>query len=342
MAKSETDSLKTAAQAEMFANRLRKRHRHLQKWARRIGTDVYRLYDRDIPEVPLVLDLYGGTTDGAAVSGALYRRPYEKDEKEEELWLAAMRQAAARALELPEENIFLKQRQRQRGESQYGKLAGSGILREVHEGGLAFRVNLSDYLDTGFFIDRRSMRALVRAEAKDKQVLNLFCYTGAFSLCTAAGGAASVDSVDLSNTYLDWAKDNFSLNKFDSPQYRFIRSDVLQYLDEAAKQRKQWDIIILDPPAFSNSKKMIGDLDLQRDHVDLIVRCLRLLSPGGRLWFSANMRHFKLDSGTLKNAAYKGAAFSDIEIQDQSPYMEDEDLKGKKIPLCFTFSNHPR
>jgi 23S rRNA G2069 N7-methylase RlmK/C1962 C5-methylase RlmI len=330
---------KTASQAEMLGNRLRKRRRHLKKWAGRIGTDLYRLYDRDIPEIPLVLDCYGD-----AVSGALYERPYEKDEAEEERWLEAMGDAAAAALEIPRGHIFIKQRRRRRGKAQYDKLAEQRFIRDVREGDLRFRVNLSDYLDTGLFPDRRRMRFLCAAEAAGKRVLNLFCYTAAFSVHAAAGGAASVDSVDLSNTYLDWAALNFGLNGLraerlpspdlrrlrppgDGPRYSLIRADVRAFLDRAEAAGLSWDMIILDPPAFSNSKSVNATLDLRRDHRELISRCLARLRRGGKLWFSANPRHFKLDP-----AAFPGAAATDL-----GPLIRDEDFRGRKIPLCFTF-----
>jgi 23S rRNA G2069 N7-methylase RlmK/C1962 C5-methylase RlmI len=347
---------KTASQAEMLGNRLKKRRRHLGKWARRTGTDVYRLYDRDIPEIPLVLDLYGD-----AVSGALYQRPYEKDEAEEDRWLEAMGTAAAAALDIPRDRIFLKQRRilrgRQQGKVQYGKMAETGFTREVREGGLRFRVNLSDYMDTGLFPDRRRMRALTASEAAGKRVLNLFCYTAAFSVYAAAAGAAGVDSVDISNTYLDWGALNFELNglraeRVDLPRFlsretgrgsagnprrgspgekgplphALIHGDVLPFLDGAAAAGLSWDMIILDPPAFSNSKRMRDDLDLRRDHRELILGCLTLLSPGGKLWFSANPRRFTLDP-----ADFPGAAVRDISL-----LMEDEDFRGKRIPRCFT------
>jgi 23S rRNA G2069 N7-methylase RlmK/C1962 C5-methylase RlmI len=332
---------KTTFQGEMLFNRLRKRERHLRKWARRTGTDVYRLYDRDIPEIPLVLDWYGG-----AVSGALYERPYEKDEDEEDSWLSAMAASIAGALEIPQSRIFLKQRRRQRGKAQYDKFAENRFVRDVREGGLFFRVNLSDYLDTGLFPDRRRMRILAGAEAAGKRVLNIFCYTAAFSVHAAAGGAAEVDSLDLSNTYLDWGAVNFGLNGFKAervgpslildpprsgggklPALRLIRADALPFLAGARRRRRSWDLIILDPPAFSNSKKMTHTLDLRRDHRELIFRCLELLSPGGKLWFSANPRHFKLDP-----ADFPGAA-----VVDMGPLICDEDFRGRKVPLCFTF-----
>jgi 23S rRNA G2069 N7-methylase RlmK/C1962 C5-methylase RlmI len=335
---------KTAAQGEMLYNRLRKRFRHLKKWARRTGTDAFRLYDRDIPEIPLVLDLYGD-----AVSGALYKRPYEKEASEEARWLDAMKDAAARALEIPAANIFLKERDRQRGSGQYGRILNQNVTRDVSEGGLRFRVNLSDYLDTGLFPDRRKMRALVAGEAAGKRALNLFCYTAAFSVYAAAGGALSVDSVDLSNTYLDRAMVNFGLNGFAAkmirgrdfspgavrengrPSFTLIRGDALRFIAEAQRAGLTWDIIVLDPPAFSNSRGMTATLDLQRDHRELISRCLALLETGGKLWFSANPRQFRLDA----------ADFPGIAVQDMGSQICDEDFRGRKIPLCYTFTRLP-
>jgi 23S rRNA G2069 N7-methylase RlmK/C1962 C5-methylase RlmI len=345
---------KTTAQAEMLGNRLAKRSKHLKKWAKRIGAEVFRLYDRDIPEIPLVLDYYGG-----AVSGALYERPYEKDEEEEQRWLAAMEEALSGSLDISPDRIFLKQRRRQRGNAQYQKQGEKKLTLDVREGNLNFRVNLSDYLDTGLFPDRRKMRSLIREEAGGKRLLNLFCYTASFSVYAAAGGAASVDSVDLSNTYLDWGAVNFGLNGFRAEKpnsrevfsspgpagrarqtggargsggrglspYTLIRQDALSFLNAAAAARLSWDIIILDPPAFSNSRRMTGTLDLRRDHRELISRCLALLNPGGKLWFSANPRHFTIDK----------ADFPGVTIEDMGPLIVDEDFKGRKIPLCFTF-----
>jgi 23S rRNA G2069 N7-methylase RlmK/C1962 C5-methylase RlmI len=324
MGMTETDD-KTAAQAEMLVNRLTKRYRHLRKWARRIGTDAFRLYDRDIPEIPLVLDLYSD-----AVAGALYERPYEKDPTEENRWLHAMTEAVSGALDIPRERIFLKQRHRQRGTAQYEKILDCHEFRDVREGGLCFRVNLSDYLDTGLFPDHRKTRSLVRDAARGKRVLNLFCYTASFSVYAAAG-ALSVDSVDMSNTYLDWAKTNFALNGLlagNTSPWRFIRADALRFLEDAAAAGLSWDLIILDPPAFSNSKKMTGTLDLKRDHRTLIKGCLSLLNPGGQLLFSANARSFHLDP----------ADFPDAAVEDIREKIRDEDFRGKRLPGVYWFT----
>ncbi len=333
---------KTADQAVMLANRLLKRYRHLRKWAKRVGTDAFRLYDRDIPEIPLLLDLYGDS-----LSGALYERPYEKEAQEEDRWLQAMTEAIQGALGIPPDRQFIKQRRhlrnRQSAEVQYSKQADRGFIREVREGNLTFRVNLSDYLDTGLFLDHRKTRSLVREQSPTKRVLNLFCYTASFSVYAASGGALSVDSVDLSNTYLDWALDNFTLNGMKAVKisaedffqrkslptpYRLVRSDALRFITEARNRGLRWDLIILDPPTFSNSKKMEGTLDVRRDYHHMIQTCLSLLAPGGILWFSTNARGFKIEASD-----FPGAIITDMRLSTT-----DEDFKDKLRRSCYTFT----
>ncbi len=328
---------KTALQGEMLFNRLKKRYRHLKKWARRVSTNAWRLYDKDIPEIPLLIDIYGD-----AVAGALYQRPYEKDQAEEEKWLSVMAQTISKALDIPEGHVFIKYREHQRGQDQYERILDRGFIRDVQEGGLVFRVNLSDYLDTGLFLDHRKTRDLVRSQVKDKSVLNLFCYTGSFSVYAASGGAKEIDSVDMSNTYLDWAAVNFELNGFKTspvlPEklssvdktiipYRLIRGDALRFIDEARKRKFTWDYIVLDPPTFSNSKKMSRTLDICRDYESLIGSCLSLLSPRGTLLFSTNARGFKL----------RPEFFPGFTIQDIQAQTTDEDFIGKRSRLCYTF-----
>jgi 23S rRNA G2069 N7-methylase RlmK/C1962 C5-methylase RlmI len=322
---------KVAGQAEMLANRLKKRFRHLSKWAKRSNTNAFRLYDRDIPEIPLVLDLYGD-----AVSGALYSRPYEKDRGEEARWLEAMRGAVAQGLGLAEGNVFLKERQRirhrQESGDQYGRLSNQGCCRDVREGDMVFRVNLSDYLDTGLFLDARKRRALIRKEAAGKRVLNLFAYTCSVSVAAAKGGARQVDSVDLSNTYLEWGRINFALNGLAKPLAApsLIRDDALQFISRAAQEGLCWDIIVLDPPSFSNSKKMQDTLDMRRDHGELIQSCLSILGPGGTLWFSSSAKGISLNSDD----------FPACTVKDMGPYLVDEDFKGKRMPKTFLLTNN--
>ena len=318
---------KVLYQQELLYNRLVKRQKHLGKWARRIDTDCYRLYDRDIPEIPLLIDIYGD-----AVSGALYKRPYEKDEGEEALWLDAMKDAVSGALGINKERIFLKTRQRQRGKAQYSKLDQGHFWKDVHEGPLVFRVNLSDYLDTGLFLDARKKRALVFEAAKGKRVLNLFSYTSTLSVSAAAGGALLVDSVDMSKTYLDWSAVNFSLNGLahyisssakDNKPYRLIRADALVFLEQA---KARWDLIILDPPSFSNSKKMETHLDIREGYRDLVKKCMALLNPGGRLLFSVNAKNFQFDA-----ELFPGLKIAEIDLAD-------EDFRNRKTPVCWDIS----
>jgi len=321
---------KTVYQSELLFNRLSKRYRHLKKWARRTRTNAFRLYDKDIPEIPLVLDLYDD-----AVSGALYKRPAEESDEAEsvEIWLKAMKTAAAKALEIPESRIFLKERRRMRHRQeigdQYDKINDKGFYRDVIEEDLKFRVNLSDYLDTGLFLDGRKKRALIRIEAEGKRVLNLFAYTCSLSVAAAIGGANQVDSIDLSNTYLEWGKLNFALNGLTpSDKLTLIRTDVLQFLDQAKARKSRWDIIILDPPSFSNSKKMFETLDIRRDYRELIDKSLTLLSPEGTLYFSTNAKGFR-----IQNEDFPGFI-----IKDLRPSLVDEDFRGKRIPACYKFS----
>jgi len=274
---------------EMFANRLRKRAKHLSKWAKREGVTCWRVYDCDIPELPLVVDVYESHVHVSA-----YAR--DDDEKRDGGWLELMRMTAASALEFPPERVIAKRRAGQPGSAQYGRVAESGAYFEVTEGGLRFRVNLRDYVDTGLFLDHRVTRARVREEAAGKRFLNLFCYTGAFTVYAAAGGAVSSTSVDLSKTYVEWAGDNLRANKLDRPEHKVVRADALEFL---ARDKGEYDLAVLDPPTFSNSKKMRTEMNLQRDHVKIIRATLERLTPGGALWFSTNFRRFKLEGDAL-------------------------------------------
>ncbi|MDR0322695.1 MAG: class I SAM-dependent methyltransferase [Treponema sp.] len=346
---------KTALQSQMFENRLQKRFRHLKKWAQRADAGVFRLYDRDIPEIPLVLDFYGDCAHvhDAVISGALYKRPYEKDKDEEEQWLSAMKAGVSRSLGIETERVFLKQRERQRGSSQYEKLGSTHFTKIVSEKGLSFKVNLSDYLDCGLFPDRRLLRAIVRGDAGGKKILNLFSYTGSFSVYAVAGGAVSTDSVDLSNTYLSWARENFSLNGFsaqmisyeeeffagkDSPREersinRLIRADVLSFLDKAVKKGIKWDMIIVDPPAFSNSKKMTDSFDLRRDLINLLEKALALLATGGKIFLSVNARSAAIKASELETEL--AVCSKNVRVIDIESKIMDEDFRGRKAPKAF-------
>ena len=271
-----------------FSNRLRKNRRHWDKWARRRGIGCYRLYDRDIPEFPLAIDWYEGEAH-AQVFARKGQQPLEEAEEQ------AIGEAICQVLEIPAKALAFKTRQRQRGLAQYEKTGQQGAPRIVHEAGLQFEVDLHSYLDTGLFLDHRETRALVRQQAQGKRMLNLFAYTGSFSVYAAAGGALATTSVDLSNTYQAWTRRNLDLNGFSGDAHHLERADVFEYLDRAVRERRLFGLIVLDPPSFSNSKKMLEVLDVQRDHRRLIDHCLELLTPNGELYFSTNRRRFKLD-----------------------------------------------
>jgi 23S rRNA (cytosine1962-C5)-methyltransferase len=223
-----------------------------------------------------------------------------------------------------------------------------GLTGIVNEGKHAFKVNLSDYLDTGLFLDRRLMRRMVGGDSAGKRILNLFCYTGAFSVYAASGGAVSTDSVDLSNTYLGWAQENFALNGIKAeilrledffaspgkrPAHKLIRADVSVFLKRAQAARLRWDSIIVDPPAFSNSTMARADFDLLRDYSGLLNSCLALLNPGGTIWFSAAARSFKAAAGELEAAL--AAHYPCVKVTDITGKTTDEDFKGKKVPKAF-------
>jgi 23S rRNA (cytosine1962-C5)-methyltransferase len=305
---------------EMFKNRLQKVHKHRSKQAKRQNISCYRLYENDIPEFPFGIDIYN---DKLYV--AEYKRNHHLSEEEYETWFEESVQAMQDVLAINPENIFLKQRQRKAGrQGQYEKINFSKNEFIVEENGLKFRVNLSDYLDTGLFLDHRTTRQMVRENSAGKHVLNLFCYTGSFSVYAAAGGAAAVTSVDLSKTYLQWAEDNMQLNGFtNKSKYNFISADVLQYL--GTLPANHFDLVILDPPTFSNSKRMKDFLEVQRDHVMLINQCLHAMKPGGQLYFSTNYRRFKLEAEQIKASGVK-----DITRQT-TPF----DFEGKLFRWCY-------
>lgn len=308
----------------MFRNRLQKVFRHLSKQARRQGISCYRVYDHDLPEFPLCIELYG---DKLYV--AEYKRRHGLSEEEHDAWMEDSLQIAAEVLGVNREDVFLKLRQRKPGRlGQYQKKEGGLQEFVVQENGLQFIVNLSDYLDTGLFFDHRLTRQKAREMAAGKKVLNLFAYTGSFSVYTAAGGAATVTTVDLSNTYLQWARRNMELNGFMDPgRFQYAQADVIAWLKEA--ESCSYDLVVMDPPTFSNSKRMEGILDVQRDHAALIRECLRLLTPGGVLIFSTNYRKFILDQ----------AALPPCEIKDITRATTPFDFEGRFARYCFLIKN---
>ncbi|WP_041397246.1 class I SAM-dependent methyltransferase [Spirochaeta africana] len=311
----------TVLQQEMLINRLKKRRRHLWKWAKRNDITCFRLYDRDIPEIPFVIDEYEGHLNMAE-----YNRPHDRSPEEHAVWIEAMRDAAARGVGVPLERVFLKARERQRGSAQYEKLDQQQVEVIGTEHGLKFILNMSDYVDTGLFLDHRTTRRYVMDMAFGARMLNLFAYTGSFSVYAAAGGAEHTLSVDLSNTYCDWARRNLDLNGPFPGRHEILCMDVFSFLKEAVTQQQRYDVIVLDPPTFSNSKKMDGVLDVQRDHPQLIDWCYRLLAPQGTLLFSTNFRKFKLDTAGMP----RGAA-----IRELTPRTIPEDFRNQKIHRCW-------
>lgn len=305
---------------EMFRNRLTKVYRHISKQARRQGISCYRLYDHDLPEFAFCIEIYG-----PYIYLAEYKRRFEMAGQQHEEWLEACIILICEVLQTPADNVYIKQRQRKPGRlGQYQKIAAEQEFFTVQEAGLTFKVNLSDYLDTGLFLDHRITRSMVRGQAACKRVLNLFCYTGSFSVYAAAGGASEVTSVDLSKTYLQWAEDNMRLNGFyDNNKYQFVHADVKQYLDTLPPD--SFDLVIMDPPTFSNSKRMKDFLDIQRDHVELLNKTLRAVSKGGLIYFSTNFRKFELDAAHIN-----AGAVTDI-TKATTPF----DFQGKLFRYCF-------
>jgi 23S rRNA (cytosine1962-C5)-methyltransferase len=284
----------------MFRNRLTKVFRHLGRQARRLEVSCYRLYDHDLPEFPLCIEFYG---DKLYV--AEYKRHHGMTEDEHDQWIEKTIDIISSVTGAPPKNIFVKVRQRKQGrEGQYQKLDTQQHEFTVEENGLQFIVNLSDYLDTGLFLDHRITRQMIRTESKNKRVLNLFAYTGSFSVYAAAGGAGEIVTVDLSRTYLDRAKRNMELNGFnDNSKYSYLQADVKQYLKTIPPNG--FDLVILDPPTFSNSKRMEDFLDTQRDHVEMINDCLTGMAKEGGLYFSTNYQKFVLDKDAMKASSVK-------------------------------------
>lgn len=310
--------MSTSPLAEMLGNRIAKNARHLGKWAKRERVSCWRVYDRDIPELPITVDTY----EGALVINDYRSFRDELAEREADAWLEEMADAAGRTLQASE--VFVKQRERlvgRRHGNQYTRLGDGGEQgwRVVREGGHAFRVNLSDYVDTGLFLDHRITRARAAAEPA-KTMLNLFAYTGAFSVYAAAAGMATT-TVDMSRTYIDWARANLELNELTG---ELVQSDVREFLANARHERRRWDLVVVDPPTFSNSKRMDYTWDVQRDHAALLGDVLEVTNPGGIVWFSTNRRRFKLE-----------LAAGGLEIVDQTHATIPPDFRDQKVHQAF-------
>ena len=310
--------------ALMVANRLKKNRQRLGKWAKKNDIFCFRLYDADMPEYSAAIDIYNDK-----IHVQEYQAPSSIDELKAETRFQELLDAISCVFELPPSDIFVKTRRRNKGKSQYEKNSdyrdnSERDFLEVQEGNARLLVNLSDYLDTGLFLDHRPLRRMIASSIAGKSFLNLFCYTASATTLAALGGAKSSVSVDMSNTYLDWAKRNFQLNTIRETNHALVRADVFQWIKDC---RQGFDVIMLDPPTFSNSKKMDDVLDVQKDHVALIKRCMELLNPNGVLYFSNNLRSFKMDVD----------AFFAFNIKDITRQTIDVDFeKNPKIHHCWT------
>ncbi|AFJ01213.1 23S rRNA (guanine-N-2-) -methyltransferase rlmL [Methylophaga frappieri] len=314
-------SITLSEQATMFANRLRKNAKHLAKWARKQDVECYRVYDADLPDYAAAIDIYGDK-----VHVQEYAPPAEIDPQKASRRLQEIMKIVPDVLGVSATDITLKYRQRQRGSDQYETQAALNQRFAVRENGLKFWVNLTDYLDTGLFLDHRLTRQMIGQQARGKSLLNLFAYTGSVTVYAAAAGAKSSLTVDMSNTYLQWAKDNLALNQLTNDKHQFLRADVTAWLDQAVAEKQQFDVIFIDPPTFSNSSKMTGIFDIQRDHADMLNKLAKLLSAEGVIWFSTNRQDFRLDDSSL----------TQFEITDLSKATLPEDFARRpKIHYCW-------
>lgn len=305
-----------------FANRLKKNKQKSDKWLKKQDINCYRIYDADLPEYNVAIDCYD---DWVVVQE--YAAPKDIPEHKTVRRLHEVLAVLPDVLSVDAEKIVLKVREVKKGKNQYEKLDQSSELLQVFENGAKFWVNLHDYLDTGLFLDHRITRQKVRQLSKDKRVLNLFAYTGSVSVFAALGGAKTVTTVDMSNTYLDWAKNNFKLNSL-RYGYHFIKADCTSWLQ---KHNEKYDLIFIDPPSFSNSKSMEGTWDVQRDHVQLITDAKRCLAKGGQIIFSNNYRNFKLDESIAESLG--------LRIENISKATIPEDFKrNQKIHHCWLFT----
>lgn len=317
--KESTADAEPSAGAQMFANRLRKNRRRLSSWVKREQIQCYRLYDADMPEYSVAVDIYGDN-----VHVAEYLAPKGVDPLAAERRMDEIRSALPAALDASPDQVVYKQRSRQRGGEQYQKQADRGELLSIQEGQARLLVNLHDYLDTGLFLDHRPLRLRIAREARGCDFLNLFCYTGTATVHAALGGARSTTSVDMSNTYLGWLRKNLAHNGLGESVNTVERADCLRWLGSADKT---YDMILLDPPSFSNSKAMEDSFDVQRDHQELVRAAMALLRPKGQLYFSNNRRGFKLDP-VLQD---------DYKCEDITSATLDTDFqRNRKIHCCWS------
>jgi 23S rRNA (cytosine1962-C5)-methyltransferase len=311
----------TSEKFQMFENRLLKNYKHRLKQAKRLNVSCWRLYDHDLPEFPVCVEFYEDF-----IYIAEYNRRHALTDEEHEIWFNETKRIIADMTGVPTDKMYVKLRKRMsHREGQYEKEAVTeSKIITVQENGLQFLVNLTDYLDTGLFLDHRVTRQMVQTEAKDTHFLNLFSYTSSFSVYAAKAGAKSVTSVDLSKTYLSWSEENFKLNQIaPSSAYQFIHADVKQYLKTLPINF--YDLVVMDPPTFSNSKRMKDILDIQRDHVELINDMLKAMKPGGILYFSTNFTQFIIDAEQIKST----------QIKDITKATTPFDFEGRLKRWCY-------
>jgi 23S rRNA (guanine2445-N2)-methyltransferase / 23S rRNA (guanine2069-N7)-methyltransferase len=306
--------------AEMLANRLAKNLKHLSRWLRKENISCYRIYDADIPQYAIAVDVY---QDWVHVQE--YEPPASVDAVKAFVRLNDAIEVISRVLDVDKKHIVLKTRKRQSGTDQYTRQDMTAETVIAHEYGLKFKLNLKDYLDTGLFLDHRLTRKMIAAISGGKSFLNLFAYTGTATVYAAAGGASMTTTVDMSNTYLAWARENLKLNGLDGHQHEFIREDCVAWLADAAKQGRRYRLIFLDPPTFSNSKRMDHTLDIRRDHVELIKQTAALLEDDGILLFSCNARGFKLDQQNL----------AEYSLRDITRMTTPQDFRRKPAHVCW-------
>ena len=299
-------------------NRLEKNAKKIVPWAERLRLEAYRLYERDIPDYPYIVDRYKDHFVVYDRSDDVIDSKAEKQEHFPELI-----NAIKELFRVDDARLIIKRRARQKGEAQYEKVAETQRFDTVREGDAVFKINLFDYLDTGLFLDHRLMRDKIRAQAKGKDVLNLFSYTGSVSVFAALGGGRTV-SVDMSATYSRWAQDNFALNKIALDGHEFVTQNALEYLEDQSNPR-QFDLIFLDPPTFSNSKKMGSTFEVERDQEFLVDNCMRLLKPSGTLYFSNNKRSFRLSPTLVER----------YDVKDITAQTIPKDFRDQKIHRVY-------
>jgi len=309
--------------------RIAKTYRHWSRWARRQDLGAFRCYDRDIPEFPLAIDCYVplDEPEHPRLHVQELDTGWVQTDAMHAAWSDAVHAAIVRATGIPAQRLVTKQRLRRHGREQHRKREVEGRPFLVGENGLKFWVDLEPYLDSGLFLDHRRMRAMVRERSRGRRMLNLFGYTGSFTVYAAAGGAIESDTVDLSNTYLAWAGRNLEANGMDGARHHRIRANALAWLQQAVRDARRYDLVVCDPPAFSNSKSMREVLDVQRDHPVLIEACLALLAPGGELYFSTNLRTFALEPALARRGHCK----------DITAATRAEDFRDARVHHAFLF-----